>query len=77
MLEAIARGIHGNAATAQSSWWFRLHGHTLNSLRIHPAASPCGHWDTQRRILKIKGISQQAKNVSVEVSGWRTGGCRI
>jgi hypothetical protein len=43
---------------------------------IQPAASPCGDWDTWWRILKTKGIGEQAENVSVLVSGGRTGGCR-
>jgi hypothetical protein len=54
--------------------WGRNRAHkrrkwTVAAMKIQPAASPSGEGDTWRRALKTKGISKQAENVSVEVSG--------
>jgi hypothetical protein len=51
-------------------------GNRRNCNDIQPAASPCGNLDTLKRVLRTKGVSKQVENVSVEVSGGRTEGCR-
>jgi hypothetical protein len=41
---------------------------------VQPAAIPCSDSDTQRRVLKTKGINKQADKAGAETSGGRTGG---
>jgi hypothetical protein len=41
---------------------------------VQPAAVPCSDWDTQRRVLKSKGIGKQAEKVGVEMSRKHTVG---
>jgi hypothetical protein len=60
-------------------WGGRSRAHTAEGTGcgcsdVQPAASLYSSRDTQRRILKAKGISEQADNISAEVSGGGTGG---